>query len=431
MEITVVPQEATSQVEITVAVSKDDFSPFVKRAIGTLAQHVELKGFRKGKAPLNMTMEHIGQDRILHEAMNRALPHFFAAAVIEKNIEVIGRPSISVQELGMDVPFRFRATVDVIPKITLGATSALSVKKKEVTVSNDQVSHELQRLANMRAATAQVARAAKKDDVALVDFQVTIDGTPIEEGASKNHPVTIGEGRFVPGFEDGIIGMSIGQKKTFPIQFPDEYAKQDLRGKQAQATVNVISVQEKKVPVLDDVFAQSLGGAFTTLDELKEKLRANMLDEFTATEEERYRGELAEQLMNASQFGAIPASLVEHEIDRRMEEFGTMLSYQQQTIEEYAVKHNTTIANMRDTMKESATKQIKVGLVLRELARAHTITATEEEIRNVVHAELARFSSVEEAHKHVDPQDMQDYAAHAIKNKKTLDLLALLANKNP
>lgn len=419
MEITVVPQEATSQVEITVAVSKDDFSSFVKRAIGTLAQHVELKGFRKGKAPRNMAMEHIGQDRILHEAMDRALPHFFAAAVIEKNIEVIGRPSISVQELGMDVPFRFRATVDVIPKITLGATSALSVQKKEVIVSDDQVSHELQRLANMRAATAQVARAAKTGDVVLMDFQVTMDGTPIEGGASKNHPVTIGEGRFVPGFEDGIIGMSIGQKKTFPIQ-----------GKQAQATVNVISVQEKKVPVLDDTFAQSLGGAFTTLDELKEKLRSNMLDEYTATEEERYRGELAEQLMNASQFAAIPASLVEHEIDRRMGEFATMLSYQQQTIEEYAAKHNTTIANMRETMKESATKQVKVGLVLRELARVHTITATEEEIREAVNAELARFSSLEEAHKQVDPQDMQDYAAHAIKNKKTLDLLALLANKN-
>lgn len=165
------------------------------------------------------------------------------------------------------------------------------------------------------------------------------------------------------------------------------------------------------------------------MDELKDKLRANMAEELTAKEEDRYRGELAEQLMDASTFGVIPESLVEHEIDRRMEEFATMLSYQQRSIEEYALGQNTSIEKMRETMRESATKQVKVGLALRELTKKHDITATEEEIAEEVTKELARFGSIEEAKKEVDQQDIQDYAASAIKNKKTLDLLVELANK--
>lgn len=422
MEITVVPKKEVSQAEITVSVPNESFAPFVERAIGTVAKGMELKGFRPGRAPRNMVMEHAGQDRILHEAMDLALPHFFAKAAIEEGLQVVGRPNISILELGFDAPFRFTATVDVIPEITLGNPSALPATKKEVTVSDEQLDHELKHLANMRSTTAQVARAAQQSDVALIDFQVKIDGALIEGGESKNHPVVIGEGRFVPGFEDGIIGMSAGEEKTFPIHFPEDYGKKELSGKQAQATVKVLSVQEKKTPALDDAFAQSLGGTFTTMNDLKDKLRANMKEELVMKEEERYRGELAEQLMESAKFGTIPTSLIEHEIDRRMEEFATMLSYQQKTLEEYALQQNTTIEKMRDTMKESATKQVKVGLALRELTKQHNIDATEEEIADEVTKELARFGSLDE-------HDMKDYAASAIKNKKTLDLLVTLANK--
>ena len=141
MEITVVPKKEASQAEITVSVPKEAFAPFVERAIGTLAKDVELKGFRPGKAPRNLVMEHVGQDRILHEAMDLALPHFFAKAAVEEEVQVVGRPAISILELGLDVPFKFTATVDVIPDITLGNPSTLSAAQKEVTVTDEQLDH--------------------------------------------------------------------------------------------------------------------------------------------------------------------------------------------------------------------------------------------------------------------------------------------------
>lgn len=430
MEITVISKKEVSQTELTVTVPKEDFAPFVERAIGTLAKSIQIKGFRTGKAPRNLVMEHVGQERVLHEAMDLALPHFFAKAAVEEDVQVVGRPAVTVQEIGLALAFRFTATVDVIPEITLGNMSILSAKKKVISVSDEQLTRELKHLANMRSKTAQVDRPAQTSDIALVNFQIQIDGNTIEGGESKNHPVAIGEGGFVPGFEDGIVGMRAGEEKTFPIHFPEEYSKKELQGKQAQATVTVISVQEKIMPVLDDAFAQSLGAAFTTIDELKEKLRANMQQEFTLKEDERYTAELAEQLMEAATFDTIPASLIEHEIDRRIEEFVTMLSYQQRTIEEYMLQHSTTLADMRNTMKDSATKQVKIGLALRELAKQHDITATEKEIADEVSKELARFASIEQAQKEVDIHDVQDYATNAIKNKKTLNLLIELANKS-
>lgn len=430
MEITVVLKKEVSQAEITVSVPKERFAPFVERAIGTLAKDVQLKGFRPGKAPRKLMLEHLGQDRVLHEAMDLALPQFFAQAAVEEDVQVVGRPNISILEIGLEAPFRFTAVVDVIPEITLGDVSSLKTKKKAVEVSDEQIDREIKHLANSRGTTAQVDRPAKVSDVVLVDFQVKVNNELIDGGASKNHPVTLGEGRFVPGFEDGIIGMSAGEEKTFPIHFPEDYGKTELQGKEAQATAKVISVQEKTAPVLDDTFAQSLGGAFTTMDEFKAKLRANMLEEFNMKEEERYRGELAEKLMEVTTFGTIPTSLIEHEIDRRMEEFGTMLSYQKRTLEEYALEHATTIPEMRETMRESATKQVKVGLALRELTTQQEIEATEDEIAQEVTKELARFASIDHAQQESDPNDLKEYAERMIVNKKTLDRLVELANKN-
>jgi trigger factor len=428
MEVTVNHKKESSEVELTVTVPSEDFKPFVERALGTLGKNLELKGFRKGKAPANLVMESMGQDRVLHEAMDLALPHFFAEAAVDHAIEVVSRPAISVQEIGMDVPFRFIATVQVVPEITLAEPSTLTVTKKDITVTDEQIQQELNHLARSRSTFTDVDRPAQPSDVVTIDFTVRIDGNVIEGGESKNHPVTIGEGRFVPGFEDGLIGMKKGEDKTFPISFPEDYAKKELQGKQAEASAHVHAVQERKLPALDDVFAKTLG-KFETIAALTEQLKKNMLEEFTAREDERYAGELAEQLTEKSTFGVIPSSLIEHEIDRRMEEFANMLAYQQKTIDQYIVEHETTLASMRENMKESAEKQVRVGLALRALAKKHDLTVSEEEITTEANAQLSRFASIKEASDEIDPDQLREYVASTLKNKKTIELLVSLAPK--
>ncbi len=428
MDITVTPKKERSEAEIVVQASPQEFQTFIDRSAKKLSEHISIKGFRPGKAPTQLVIDAAGADRVLHEAMDEAIPYFFAKAAIQENLEVVHRPSISVEEIGLDTPFRFRAVVEVMPDITLADPSTLSIQKREVSVTDDQVDAELKHIAKMRAPLAQVSRDAAKGDIVTVDFQVKIDGAVIEGGESKNHPVSIGEGRFVPGFEDGLIGAKAGEDRTFSISFPEDYAKQELRGKQAEVFAHVHSVQERKAQEINDEFAKSLGN-FSDLAHLKKELKKNITDELTAKEQERYTGELAEKLMQASSFGTIPPSLIEHEIDRRMEEFANMLAYQQKTMEQYIAEHDTTIERMRADMRESAEKQVRIGLALRKLAQTHNVTVSEEEITEEANRQLSHFATADHAHEEVNPQELREYVQSTLKNRKTLDLLNSLANK--
>ncbi len=428
MEITITPKKEKSEVEMVVSVPAGDFGLFVDKAATKLSADLNIKGFRPGKAPKQVVIENVGLDRVLHEAMDQAIPYFFAKAAIEEELEVVSRPSISVEEIGLDVPFRFTATVEVVPEITLPNPTKLNVKKREVSATEEQVDQELKRLAKMRSNLQEVPREAKTGDIATIDFQVKIDGTIIEGGESKNHPVPIGEGRFVPGFEEGLVGAKAGEDRTFPIQFPEDYGKKELQGKTAEVTAHIHTIQERVTPELNDEFAKGVG-KFTDLAHLKEELKKNIQEELVAKEKERYIGELAEKLMLESTFGTIPQSLIEHEIDRRMEEFMNMLSYQQKTLEQYTMEHNTTVEAMRETMKESAEKQVRIGLALRKLAKEHDVTVTEEEITEEANKQLMHFKTADHAHEEVDPHDLREYVASTLKNTKTLDLLNSLANK--
>ncbi|HSX25345.1 MAG TPA: trigger factor [Candidatus Andersenbacteria bacterium] len=428
MEIIVQPRTGTAEIEMDVIVPASDFAVFINKTISVLSKNVHIKGFRPGKAPKELAVTEIGQDHILQDAMNEALPYFFAHAAVEKDIQAVNRPAISIHEIGMDTPLHFTAVVEVIPEIQLADPKTLQATKKDISATDEQVDQELKRIARMRSVLEDVQREAKKDDVVTIDFTVRIDGAVIEGGESKNHPITLGEGRFIPGFEEALLGKKAGEDVVFPITFPEDYSKKDIAGKKAEVTAHIHTVQERIIPTVDDVFAESVG-KFKTLQELKDQLKKNITDEATTKEEERYLGELAEQLTEKSTFGIIPPSLIEHEIDRRLEEFSQMLAYQQKTLEEYMIEHDSSIQKMRDSMKESAEKHVKIGLALREFAKKHDITLTKEEITEEANKQLAHFASVEHAHDEIDPHELQDYVESVLKNKKTLELLGSLASK--
>lgn len=428
MEIVIIPKKESSEVTVSVSVNQKEFAPFVAAAAAAISQDVDVKGFRPGKVPQQLIIDTVGLDRVLHKAMDDAIPHFFAKAIIEKDIEIVNRPSISVEDIGIDTPFRFTASAEVVPEIVLADPKKLPVTKRAVAATEEQVEQELQRLAKMRSTLTSVEREAKVGDIVTVDFQVKIEGSVIEGGESKNHPIPVGEGRFVPGFEEGLLGAKANDDKTFPITFPEDYGKQELQNKKAEVTAHVHTVQERITPELNDEFAKTVG-KFTDLKHLKEELKKNIETELTAKEEERYIGELAEKLMENSTFGIIPSSLIEHEIDRRMEEFARMLAYQQKTMDQYLVEHSTTISTMRDTMKESAEKQVRIGLSLRRLAKEHQVEVTEKEITEEANKQLEHFATADHAHEEINPDELRDYVASTLKNTKTLDLLNTLANK--
>ncbi|MEX1111992.1 MAG: trigger factor [Candidatus Andersenbacteria bacterium] len=428
MIVNITPKKETSQVEMEISVPAEEFQPFINKAAKKLSKDVSLKGFRPGKAPLDVVVEHVGQEHVLREAMDAALPKYFVDAAVEHKVDAINRPNITVKQLGLEGPFEFTAIVDVLPEVTLGDPTKVSVEKKEITVGDKEIEQELGYLAKMRGQDLEVARPAQEGDTVNVDFTVKIDGAVIEGGESKNHPVTLGEGRFIPDFEKNITGMTAGDTRDFSMTFPDNYPQAELQGKTADVTVKAHAVQKRVLPEINDEFAKGLG-EFKDLEELKDKLKENMKKELSQKEEDRYLGELAEKYAEVSTFGHIPEVLIEKEIDNRIEEFASMLAYQQKNLDEYLARENKTLDQMRADMRPTAEKRVKVGLTLRRFAEKEGITVEEKEVTEEATAYLSQYKDPEQAAKELDAEHLRDHIESVIRNRKTLKKLSELATK--
>ncbi|MEX0649685.1 MAG: trigger factor [Candidatus Andersenbacteria bacterium] len=426
MNVNITPKKETSQVELDISVPVDEFTPFVNRAAKKISKDLSLKGFRPGKAPLNVIIEQVGQERLLHEAMDMALPKFFVDAAVEYKIDAINRPNVTIKQIGLDTPFEFIAIVDVIPEVTLGDPTKVDVKKKGIEIADKDIELELKYLAKMRSQPLDVARPAQEGDTVTVDFEVKMGGVTIEGGESKNHPVTLGEGHFVPDFEKNITGMTTGDTRTFSMEFPADYPQTELQGKTADVTVKAHSVQKRILPEINDEFAKSLG-SFETLTDLKNKLTENMRKELEQKEEDRYLGELAETYADQSVFQHIPEILIEKEIDNRIQEFASMLAYQQKTLDDYLAKEEKTLEQMRIEMHPTAEKRVKVGLTLRRFAEREGIAVEDKEIQEEVATYLRQYNNPEQAAKEIDVEHLRDHVESVIRNRKTLKKLSELA----
>ncbi|MDP3997037.1 MAG: trigger factor [bacterium] len=422
MNVEIKPIKEKSQVELKIKASADELKPYLTRAASKLSQDKPLKGFRPGKAPLKVVMEVMGKERVLSEALDRALPRFFVEALLDHDIEALGRPATTIDELDMDKGLAFTAIVDVMPEVTAGDVSVIKAQRHRVEVTDGALDKELKYLAKTRSTFLEVARPAQEGDTVTVDFKVSMDGQAMKGGESKNHPVHIGEGHFVPGFEEKIKGIQAGDEREFDITFPPDFSNKELQGKQAHVWVKAHAVQKRVIPAINDEFAKKVG-KFTGLDNLKEEMKKNLLAEKERKERERIWGELMQQLAMSSSFGAIPESLIEREIDHRLEELAQLLSYQNKTVADYLSEQKKDIKQVRDELREEAVKSVKTSLALRAFADQEKIEATDEEIEREVQNYLNRYPSAEEAKKQVNEERLRQEVKSLLRNQKTLQLL--------
>lgn len=421
MQINATNHPESSQVELEITVDKREFQPYIDEAVRDLTKDRPLKGFRPGKAPQNIVVETFGSNRVLSEALDRALSKLFVEAVVAKDIEALGRPAVAIKNLTLDAGMSFTAKVDILPTVTLGDPKSIKIERRAVNISDEQAQKELDYLARSRSTFIDVARPAQAGDTVVLDFKVSVNGQVIEGGESKNHPVTLGEGHFVPGFEDKLIGIQADDVREFEITFPSTY-QENLRDKKAQVWVQAHAINKRVVPEINDDFAKSLG-RFQSLTHLKEELQKNMRQEAETRELERQKTDAANKLAEASEFGRLPDSLIESEINHRLEEFAGMLAMQNKTMEDYLKREKKDIQAVRQEMRPSAEKNIKVSLALRALAKAEKIEASEAEIEIETKNYLKRYASVSQARDNIDEEDIKINISNTLRHQKTIDKL--------
>ena len=273
-----------SEAEITITVSWEDWQKEIPHAVEHLSEHVKIAGFRAGKVPREILEQKVGKQVILDEAAEHAIQTNYPKVLEQEQIEAIGRPKAEIIKSAEGEALVFVVRTAVAPMLTLGEWRKpvkklnADIAKKTVEVKDEEIDKELRKLAESRAKLIAVSRPAVLGDTAVVDFEVFVGGVLIEGGAGKQHSIVLGSGAFIPGFEGNVVGMVVGEEKTFELVFPTEYHAKHLAGKPASFHVTLQAVQEREIAPLDDAFAQSLG-KFETIDALRASFREGMLEE--------------------------------------------------------------------------------------------------------------------------------------------------------
>jgi len=370
-------------VALEVTVEAEKFVVAVNQAAKVLAKKVNVPGFRKGKAPRRMVELHVGKEALYDEALDHLIGPAYAEAVIESGIEPVDRPEVDLVQIEEGKDLIFKAKVMVKPEVELGDYKGLNIEQDAVSVTDEQVIKELQskqqqhaRLVTLEAGTVEI------DDTVTIDFEGFKDDVPFVGGKSANYELVIGSGTFIPGFEEGLIGVEVGQHVDVNVTFPDEYHSSELAGQKAVFKTDIKKIQRKEFSSLDDEFAKDVS-EFETLDELKTDLRNKLLINAEALAKTNHQKViLAKVVDNASV--EIPEVMVTERVKVMVDDLSRNLTQQGMTLEQYYQYTGTTEEVMEERLRPQATESVKADLVLEAIAKAEGIEVTEDEVNEEI-----------------------------------------------
>ena len=367
-----------NEVTVVVEIDKDLMESGVNKAYLKARKSIQIPGFRKGKAPRKMIEAMYGAHVFYEDGLEEIFPEIYDAAIAkQEGFKAIGRPTLTDMQISEDNVVTLTLTTEVYPEVTLGQYKGLEVEKAEVSVSDEQVQAELDRMAQNVASTETVERAAQLGDTANIDFEGFDNGVAFEGGKGENFDLKLGSGQFVPGFEDQIVGMTTGEEKDINITFPEDYHA-ELAGKAVVFHVKLNKLSETIVPVQDDEFAKDVS-EFDTLEALKADVRAKALEQAQKQADSAFENVAVEKAAENTTVD-MPKALVEAELDTQMERFAYQLQMSGFSVEQYAKMMGGDMATMREAFRPAAEKQAKISVTLEQIVKAEGLTVTDEEI---------------------------------------------------
>ncbi len=430
MNVTVTDQEK-SQKELAITVPAQEWAVEVDAAVAHFGAQIKVDGFRKGKVPKDVVIREVGKEALVAEAAERAIKKAYAQAVKQEKIKAIAQPTIKVTKLAEGNDLVFTATVAVLPEITLAkgykkAIAKINAQNKKATVESvvddAAVDAELQKLAQQRAENVLADRPAKKGDVAIIDFTVTVAGKEIDGGKGTDHPLVLGSNSFIPGFEDAVIGMVAGEEKMVTLPFPEKYHAKELAGKDAQFAITLKRVEERIVPTIDDVFAKSVLPQAKTVADLKKQIRSSMEAEKKNALRQSGREALAEELAKHVE-GELPDQLIDNEIARMEEQFGQQLAQSGTNIDEMLKRLGKTKEELFKDWRPQAEKRAKIGLALDNIAQIEHVEPEKAKVEAEMQRMMQMYGGQKEAKENVDIAHLYDYTKAMLQQEAVFDYL--------
>lgn len=365
--------------KLTITVPAEDFEKELQRAYLKRRGSIQVPGFRKGKAPRHMIEKMYGAGIFFEDAANDLIPGAYDNALKEIEETIVSRPQIDVEKIGKGEDFVFTAEVALKPEVVLGQYKGLEVDKQDRTVTDEEVDQKIERERESNARMIDVDdRPVENGDIIKLDFNGTVDGTAFEGGSATDYPLTIGSGSFIPGFEEQLIGKSIGEDVEVNVTFPADYHSVDLQGKDAVFACKVNSIQKRELPDLDDDFAQDVS-EFDTLGEYREDVRRQLQEQKDASAKSALSNAAVDKAAELAQID-IPDAMVLEQVNRMLDDFRRRIESQGMTVEQYMKFTGMNTAAFAEQMKPEALRQIRSSLVLEAVAKAEDIRITDEKV---------------------------------------------------
>ncbi len=414
---TTVEKISSNKVKLSFDIDAAKFDEAMGKAYIKVRGQVAIPGFRKGHAPRKMIENMYGEGVFYDEAFELIFDEVYGPAIDENKLEVVDRPQVDIQQIGTGKNLQFTCEVFVKPDVTLGEYKGVEVKKEHTLVTEDEVNAEIEKERNKQAAEVSVDdRAVAEGDTVNLDYSGSVDGVKFAGGTAEGQTLKIGSHTFIPGFEEQMVGMNIGEEKDLNVTFPTEYHAPDLAGKEAVFHVKVNSITETQLPALDDDFAKDIS-EFDTLDAYKAVVRAKLEAQAAERDNNAFTNAVIEKVM-ANATVEIPDAMVERQIDSMVRNFEARLAQQGLKLADFMKYTGQDEKSFRNQYRDQAEKSVRANLVLEAIENVEKFEAAEEEID----AEIEKFAkqigqNVEDLKKNLTEGDREYFKADVIRDK--------------
>ena len=370
-----------SKVEIKITVSQEELDKAKIQACEEISKEVKIKGFRPGHIPAHIIEESIDPKYIEAHTQEVALKKTYADAIIKEGLQVISRPEVKIDS---HTPFVFTATVATMPEVEIGDYKSIKVAEPKIEVKEEDIEAVLNDLKKYSTTYEMVDRKAKHGDRIEIDFDgFDENDQPMEGTSSKHHPVIIGDGNMIPGFEAELIDLKSDDEKEFKITFPKDYHKEDFQNKELKFKIKVHSVEEAKSPELTDELIEKMTGKKQTVEELKKDITTSLESRKKEEAKNQRENEYLEKLLDQAK-AEIPEELIEEEVNFMLDEIKEEVGAKNIDLATFLEQAKTTEEELREKYAPEAEKRIRIRLALQHLIKAEEIKVSDEEFKGEV-----------------------------------------------
>ena len=370
-------KEKENVVKLDITIPAKDATEAYNKAVQRISQYVNIDGFRKGKAPRAVVERHVGTERIKQEAIESLMPKAINQAVVDNNLDIIAQPYVTNYNFNIGEDLTVTAKAELRPEVTLGQYKDLTLEIKDTPIEADAMQKSIDNLLNQHSTQETVIdRPTKETDIAVIDFDGYANGEKIQGGEAKNYPLDLAHSNFIPGFAEQLVGKNLNDEFESKVTFPENYHDEKLKGQPATFKIKINEIKEKKLPELNDEFAQKVG-PFKTVDELKADIQKYLESQRERTNKQNSENEVFKTVIDSAKV-EIPQSMVDREANSLREEYKQRLAAQ--GINWDALVKSQGEDQLLKNLNEDALVRIKNSLVIDKIAKEENIKLEQKDI---------------------------------------------------